>query len=152
MSTSLQTFLASATRKAAGNIVTAINSLPADRRNWKPADSSRTALDQLAECAMNNGFTCEIVETRRVPFSSQESYFKQKADLVATGYDAVKSLLDTNTERIIAVIEAFPEDKLTDEIDLPWGKSTLAEVLAYPYWNMAYHEGQINYIASLLNL
>jgi len=152
MSNTLQTFLAAATRKAAGNVVTAVLNLPEDRRTWKPAETSRTALDQFAECAMNNGFTADIVEKRVVPFHSQEDYLKQKTDLVATGFDAIKSLLDTNTERMIAVILAFPDSGLTDELDLPWGKSTLAEILAYPYWNMAYHEGQINYIASLLSL
>jgi len=30
------------------------------------------------------------------------------------------------------------------------GNQSLAEVMAYPYWNMSYHQGQINYIASLL--
>ena len=29
---------------------------------------------------------------------------------------------------------------------------TLAQVIAYPHWNMSYHEGQINYIASMLGL
>ena len=152
MSNTLQTFLADATRKAAGNVVTAILNLPEDRRNWKPADTSRTALDQLAECAMNNGFTADIVEQRSMPFHSQQDYLKKKADLVATGYDAIKALLDTNTERMISVILAFPDDNLVDEMDLPWGRSKLAEILAYPYWNMAYHEGQVNYIASLLSL
>jgi hypothetical protein len=27
---------------------------------------------------------------------------------------------------------------------------TLANIIAYPYWNMSYHEGQVNYIASML--
>ena len=152
MSTTLQTFLADATRKAATNVVTAFLSLPEDRRNWKPTEESRSALDQLAECAMNNAFTADIIEQRAMPFHSQEDYLKQKADLVATGYDAVKVLLDRNTERFIGVVAAFPTDALTDEIDLPWGKSKLSEVLAYPYWNMGYHEGQINYIASITSL
>ncbi len=27
---------------------------------------------------------------------------------------------------------------------------TVAQIASYPYWNMCYHEGQINYIASML--
>ena len=152
MPNTLQTFLASATENTKNDLVAALLSLPEDKRAWSPADIARTAVDVIAECAMNNGFTADIVEKRSMPFHNQEDYLKQKADLVATGFDAVKALLDSNTERMVGVILAFPDSDLTNDLDLPWGKSTLAEILAYPYWNMAYHEGQVNYIASLLSL
>jgi hypothetical protein len=33
---------------------------------------------------------------------------------------------------------------------MPWGPMTVSQILGYPFWNMCYHEGQINYIASML--
>jgi hypothetical protein len=27
---------------------------------------------------------------------------------------------------------------------------TLEQIMSYPYWNMCYHEGQVNYIAAML--
>jgi len=36
------------------------------------------------------------------------------------------------------------------EVQMPWGMMTLAQIISYPYWDMSYHEGQINYLASML--
>ena len=36
------------------------------------------------------------------------------------------------------------------EIPMPWGPMTIGRMITYPQWNMTYHEGQINYLASLL--
>jgi hypothetical protein len=151
MSNTLQNFLADATVKTADALVEAFLRLPEQKRDWKPAESSRSALDQLAECALNNAFLVNIVETRQWT-RSFEDYLATKAALVAEGPDAAIALLKENTPRAIATIRAFPSDSLDEEITLPFGTSKMSEVLAYPYWNMAYHEGQINYIASILNL
>ncbi len=35
-------------------------------------------------------------------------------------------------------------------IPMPWGPMTVAQMITSPHWNMTYHEGQINYIASIL--
>lgn len=152
MSETLQTFLASATRKAAANVLTAIGNLPVDKRNWQPAAGARSAMDQLAECALNNGYVADLVETRRWAAPERSVYDQLKQDLVASGLEAVKELLDKNTERLVGVILGLPDDQLPVEVGMPWGSGTLDGVIAYPYWNMGYHEGQINYIGSILGL
>jgi hypothetical protein len=146
----LQDFLADSALKAAQDLKTALHRLPEDKRNWAPADSSRSALDQFAECAMLNGQTMEVV-TRKAWFEDFDfqEYLRAKAELVKNP-EAIEKLLDENTEKAAGIIRAVPDEDLEVEIQMPWRSMKISEILAYPYWNMSYHEGQINYIASIL--
>jgi len=150
MAGSLQTFLAQATQKAADDLKAAVLRVPEDKREWSPLDKARTALDQAAECAILTGSTADLIAARVWSMGSDFSEFlKQKAEL-ARDWDAIQTLLQQNTERVIEAIRAVPEEDLENIIDMPWGPMTLANIMAYPYWNMSYHEGQVNYIASML--
>jgi uncharacterized damage-inducible protein DinB len=150
MSGSLQAFLIPATQKAAENLEAAFLRIPEDKRAWKPMDKARTALDQAAEIAILTGHTADLVAGRQWTMGSDFSaYEKAKAEL-SQDWPGIQALLKTNLAKMVAAIEAVPDADLPASIEMPWGPMTLAEIMAYPYWNMAYHEGQINYIASML--
>jgi uncharacterized damage-inducible protein DinB len=150
MPETLQTFLASATQKAAADLETALMRVPEDKRTWSPMDKARSAMDQAAEVAMLNGYTAHLINNRSWDTKFDfDDYLQEKAAL-AQDWNAVKALLDKNTPLVIAAIQAVPDSDLDIEVTLPWGPSSLAQVMSYPYWNMSYHEGQINYIASML--
>ena len=111
---------------------------------------ARTALDLVAECALINGYTAETLNTRVCPVSSDFTEFERiKAKLVQDG-DAARALLHRNTEPLSAAIRAVPDADLELEIQLPWGPATVVKIIGNPLWNMGYHEGQINYLASML--
>lgn len=150
MPNTLQDFLSTATQKMEEELVTAFLHLPEEKRAWSPAETARTALDQMAECAILNGYTADLIQSRTWPNRAMEIFFRDKAELCAQGWEQIHTLLQENTRKVIAEIRAFPEEALKDEVTMPWGNQTLAEILAYPYWNMSYHLGQINYIASIL--
>jgi uncharacterized damage-inducible protein DinB len=150
MSNTLQEFLATATQKAADDLATAFLRLPEEERAWSPDGKARTALDQVAECALLNGYTADLIRTRAWPGSGFAGYEHARAEAMAQGWEALRALLQENTARVIAALRAVPEDALPVEIAMPWGAQTMAEIIAYPYWNMTYHQGQINYLASML--
>ncbi len=150
MPNTIQDFFATATQKAATDLTDAYLSLPEDKRDWKPAPKARTATDQVAECAMLTGYTADLIQTQQWAMTDFRAFVKDKEELKAQGWDHLKSLLDTNVQRIVSVIQAVPDDALSDEIALPMGKRTVAEIISYPYWNMSYHLGQITYISTLL--
>ena len=52
--------------------------------------------------------------------------------------------------RVVAVVGALADEDFAAEIQMPWGAMTMAQIAEYPYWNAKYHEGQINFIASML--
>jgi len=150
MPTTLQNFFADAAQEAATDLETAFLRLPEDKRNWVPDEKSRSAIDQVAECAMLNGYTVGMLTTRVWPpnYDFQE-YLREKAEL-AKDWSAVKALLDENTMKVAAAIHEVPDGDLDIQIQMPWGPMALSKIIAYPYWNMTYHQGQINYIASML--
>jgi hypothetical protein len=150
MPNTLQNFLTMATQKMADELVTSFQRLPEDKRNWSPGEQSRSALDQAAEIAILNGYTAELIQSRTWTMTDFNVFIKAKAEAVAQGWDHVHALLKENTPKAIAAIGTVPDEDVNIEIAMPWGTSTLAEVMAYPYWNMTYHIGQINYIASIL--
>ena len=150
MPNTLQDFLAQVTQKAADELTEAFLRLPEDKRAWSPDEKARTALDQAAECAILTGYTAGLIQSRTWQSNWAEAYPKEKTELADQGWEPIHTLLQENTRKLIAVIRAVTDDALQVEVTLPWGPQTLAEIMAYPYWNMTYHQGQINYIASIL--
>lgn len=160
MSGTLQSFLATSTTKAVADLQTALSCLPADKRNWKPSDTSRSALAQIAECAILNGIIAQCatlngIATNEIPARTWPENFdyqgyQNDVAVLAKDEGRVVSLLQENTAKVIEQLHLVLEDELKTEITTPWGMQTLDEIVAYPFWNMTYHMGKINYIASLL--
>jgi len=150
MSHTLQDYLASATLKAATDLADAFLRLPEDKRGWSPGGEGRSASDQLAECAVLNGYTAELIQTRTWQKDWFDTFPTEKAEAAARGWEALHARLRENTARVAAAIATVPDEALADSIEMPGRTMTLAEVMARSHWNMTYHEGQINYIASLL--
>ncbi|MBC8135740.1 MAG: hypothetical protein H8F28_07640 [Fibrella sp.] len=146
----LHDFLVTATRNAAEQLVPAIGRIPEDKRDWIPAGKARTALDLYAECIILNGYTAEMIQTRTWSQENFESYGADKEKIYGMTPEERQTALLGSVEKVVEAIVPVPDDALTVLIEMPWGAQTLAEICAYPYWNMSYHTGQINYIASIL--
>lgn len=151
MSNVLQNFLADSAQEAMTELKTALLSLPEDKRNWSPQGNARTALDMVAECALLNGATVSILRDRVLPaeYADMAEFSRRKAE-VCQNWDSLESLLEENTAKVVDAIRATPDEDLAEEVSMPWGAFSLKESASYPYWNMKYHAGQINYIASML--
>ncbi len=148
--TTAQEFLAAATQKAAGDLITALDGLPPGKRTWQPAPAARSAMDQVAECAILTGTVADTVATRTAPDTAfMQSFVGEKA-LLAQEESNARALLETNVARVIAAIRNVPDADLETEIIMPWAPMTLRALCTYPFWNMSYHQGQITYIASLI--
>ncbi len=146
----LQTYLARTIVNCANDLIAAVERLPEDKRDWSAMGGARSALDQAAECALLNGAIPEMLKARAWDQSFYVAYEGAKSDLKAQGWEAVKSQLLTNSARAAEAAQALDDKDLAISIDCPWGPMTLELIAAYPYWNTCYHEGQVNYIASML--
>ena len=149
MPNTLQDYLATATQKASADLAAALLRLPEDKRGWSPGEKSRTALDQVAECAILNEYTAELIQTRtwQADWFADFPAAKTKA---AQDWGTLQARLQESAARVAAAIADVPDEALADEIQLFGRTMALAEVMARSYWNMTYHEGQIVYIGSLL--
>ncbi|MDR3707535.1 MAG: hypothetical protein P4L33_04485 [Capsulimonadaceae bacterium] len=147
---SLQDFLVRATPKAAEDLIAAYERLPEDKRGWSAMDKARSANDQLSECAILNGYSVQTIRERSFTMpGGMEAYQKTRLELAADPV-ACRALFDKNLPILLAAVGDVPDADLGNMIEMPWGALTVEQVIAYPYWNMIYHEGQINFIASML--
>jgi len=149
MPNTLQDYLATATQKASADLAAALLRLPEDKRGWSPGEKSRTALDQVAECAILNEYTAELIQTRTWQADWFADFPAAKAK-AAQDWGTLQARLQEGAARVAAAIADVPDEALADEIQLFGRTMALAEVMARSYWNMTYHEGQIVYIGSLL--
>ncbi len=149
MATSLQKFLADATRRAAQDMLDAALLLAEDKRGWQPLGKGRSALDQIAECAMINHNTVEMIQSRQFPATDMEAWIQAKHKLAEDWEKAVALLVSSAAEAADTIL-TVTDDALPIEIALPWGGTfTMQKTIAYPAWNMGYHQGQITYIHTL---
>ena len=80
----------------------------------------------------------------------------QAAPGMSTGFpDQPKDLAELEekhrkaAKELAAAVAAFPAEKLSDELELPWGTMSFLQCIGYAYWNMMYHYGQIGYIQTM---
>jgi len=104
----------------------------------------------VAECAILTGYMANLLHTRQWPDGQFDLFFSEKAELVMQGWEEIHPRLVESAGRVAAVIAALTEDDLAVEIETPFRTQTIEGWMTYPHWNLIYHEGQINYIASLL--
>ncbi|MEO7715293.1 MAG: DinB family protein [Capsulimonas sp.] len=154
MSVSMQTFLADSCKATCENLIAAVLNLPEDKRLWSPAPTSRSAINLIAECALGNAYTAELIETSKWPDGTLEDFIQAQTELTNGEWETLEALLRSNTERFCTAVRDLPDDRLNEIVELPLGrfagKYPISFTVSYCYWNMSYHEGQINYIASIL--
>ena len=149
MPQTVQEYLAGAAQKAAADLSKAYLNIPDEKRDWSPSEHARTALDMYAECVLLNSYTADTI-TNQAMTGSMESFLQDKAEVKALPWEQMHAQFEASVAKIMAAIGGVVEADMDVVIAMPWGPMTPAQLITYPHWNMTYHEGQINYIASIL--
>jgi len=150
MSQSVQQFLADSTKHAANELTAALARVPEDKRAWSPMGDARTALDQMAECALLSEWTADVIDARAWPKTmDMDGYLKEKAR-IAQNPGEIGALLEESVARVAKAILGLSNEEMAVVVETTFGPMTWSQIATYPYWNMSYHLGQINYIASML--
>lgn len=139
------------TDKQVDSLFTAARSVPADKLDWKPAPGARSALDQVQEAATAIDKFWSAYESKKVEWD-QEAFNTWQAERgKLTSLDELERICKEQTKRLTDFIRKTNEDDLSLPVSMPFpGDFKFADILAYHYWNCSYHEGQINYIVSML--
>jgi len=138
---------ASRTQRAVTDLIAAAQSTQPDKVTWVPLGEARTILDQLTECAIANLKWRNILQTRQYANVSEEAWEHTVA--ACTTLPDTLARLEQSGAELVAAILAVAEEETADEIPTPWGPYSLADCCLHAYWNMVYHEGQINYVQTL---
>ena len=143
----IQEYVARLTEKKAEDLLATAYAVVEDKRGWQPQGRGRSVVDMVAECAVVNQMSIALLRDRAWDEAGREE--RRKARAALDTLDKAGASLRENTRALADAIRAVPDDHLALEVTLPGETSTVAEDMMHPYWNMSYHEGQINYIQAL---
>lgn len=143
----IQEYVARATERKAEDLLAAAGAVLTDRQAWKPQGRGRSVIDLVAECAVTNTMSIKLLQERVWDEAGRAD--RRRAHAALDTLDKACAELTEATAALAAAIRAVPDSDLGLEVTLPSETSTVAEDLLHPYWNMAYHEGQINDIRTL---
>ena len=127
--------------------------VPEDKRDWKPLDAGQSVLSMARELAKCPDWACDVLEGRGMGSDPDPATVGEMASWATL--DDCEAACNAKLLRYFALLAGYPDAKLTDTIDLPFGAGgsmktfTMAELMDYPRWNAAYHQGQIAYIQTL---
>ena len=139
------------TENQVSSLFRAARSLPADKLDWKPAPGARSALDQVQEAATAIDAFWDVYATGKVEWDSEKHAAWNAEKEKFTDLDALEAECKRTTQRLVDHMNTVKAGDLMNSVSLPFpGDHRVADILAYHYWNLAYHEGQIYYIGSLL--
>lgn len=124
--------------------------MPEERLGWAPLGEGRSALHQVAECAVVADWVANVIERRSTDFLPKDLFgeLNKEASSVQDVKEAVSRLIE-NTGRYVRLVKEFPDEELDNVVPMWTGDQPMWRVLNWHYRNMMYHIGQINYIQTL---
>lgn len=149
-----QDFLAQSIERKQDQLFALARTVPEDRVDWAAGGAARSVLDQLQEIGIISRFYIGMLNARSAPDPTPEmfeQYQKDKKQL-ATIDECEASAKKYNTE-LAQVMRAYPDEDMYKRIVLPFGGGmdmSMADLMMMVYWNLSYHEGQIQFILNML--
>ncbi|MCC2631413.1 MAG: hypothetical protein K0S20_112 [Patescibacteria group bacterium] len=125
-------------------LTAAVNAVPEEKLDWKPAEGSRTIRQVFTEAVMMTAYVAKALNERGVP-----PYEEMATDYAEKTIPELIEQLSVNAKELKSAIDAFPESEYENKLEAPWGVWTYFQTMSYPYWNMMWHTGQINYIQTM---
>jgi hypothetical protein len=143
-------FIKSEIDRAGASVFARAKKVPADKLEWSPLDHGRSVMNLVQECALCPSWTVDVLKTKKFESDPNESMAEYEAARAAiTDLDSAEAAFNKNVADLKAAIDGFPEGEMLEEITIPWGTFSYADLMFVPAWNCHYHVGQINYIQTL---
>ena len=122
--------------------------VPQEKRNWKPAATSRSAQDILAHTTYWNLFFTRLLRGEGSWDVAEDAWTRSTKELKDS--EQAKKLAEKSAKDLSIAIEKLSPQDLGKEVDLPWGKQTLQGVALSGLWHLTYHVGQLFYMQTML--
>lgn len=114
--------------------------VPDEMLDWSPMDYGKSVLTILYECASANTLIAAAIS------GAQEHKKYKKTDLATLQKDVLES-----AQTVCDAIDSLSDADMEGDIQMPWGAIMPASIaIMLPDSHMSYHDGQINYIQTLL--
>lgn len=139
-----------ATMHGAETLVKDTKYIPEGKFCFCPMGCAKTAEDILRECAGTNARIAASLRSEDPTTSAAYLEFQKKVD-AASGLEAFDKLVMESSEIVCEAIDGIADADLGKQMKMPWGAMfPAAAAIFLPAQHMSYHDGQINYIQTLL--
>jgi uncharacterized damage-inducible protein DinB len=115
--------------------------IPADKLNWRPAPTAKSALEVINHVV---GYIKAMTPVLG------GGAFTPSHTAPATNLQAAQELLITTAREYADALERLTVADLSRTIDLPFGSFPLSQAASMPVVDLIHHHGQIAYIQTLL--
>ncbi|HRJ26303.1 MAG TPA: DinB family protein [Fimbriimonadaceae bacterium] len=124
-----------------------LKAIPEEHLGASPSGIARAPIDFTYEVAVVNRRIANRIgggENPPWPFEGWVTAPEEFRDR-----DKALAELDESVQAVVAALDAFPAEKLSEEVETPNGPYTVAGLADMVGTHMAYHDGQLNYLQSL---
>jgi uncharacterized damage-inducible protein DinB len=119
--------------------------IPEEKFAFCPMGCAKTARDIMAETANVN-----VMLAKAFTGAGKDAEFGTRVDQASTLADLAE-LVRESASVVIDAIDSLGDADLEKEVTMPWGaRYPLWQAIFLPTSHMTYHDGQINYIQTLL--
>jgi hypothetical protein len=121
--------------------------VPADRLNWRPTPTAKSALEIAAHCAGYSGAFASIISAGKFPGSREEFRGPILARIKSiTTLEEAETMLRKGIEDTIAALDAVKPEQIDAIIKAPHGSPPFKFFLTLPAFHLENHGAQIDYL------
>ncbi len=133
---------------AHADLLKGIDSIPEKKRSWKPESASKSAVEILNHVSYWSLFFTRPLDGKANLEQSEDEWIKSQAEL--NGAKGAREAAEKVGQTFLKTLGKLSDKQLAQEVELPWGRSTLQQIILINYNHLSYHTGQLNYIQTLL--
>ncbi|MGC4044615.1 MAG: hypothetical protein QM758_12540 [Armatimonas sp.] len=128
-----------------------LKAIPADKQGTTFDGCSRSALSIVSECGGNCAIITKILQGASGHEMTREEMGALMHPFEVETEENVLAYLEEKSGELLRFISECDEDTLGDICpEFPWGQLTRFDVAMVPAGHMMYHDGQLNFIQTLI--
>jgi len=131
------------TQEAHRHLLTGLKYIADDKLDWVPMGSAKTPRQIALECATAYKLTGQLIRGEMPEWAPPDPAAYPTRESVVAALDA--ALAD-----LFSTLDALTSEQLAEKRQAPWGETTVGETIWMAFWHSVYHDGQLNYIQTLL--
>ena len=147
-----KTAAAQTAKEACDYLLKTFSFVPDDKLNWSPSESARSALQQVAHCALANEFFAELIRNRPVELPVDLSGFRdfqRKMEAEFTDRQSAADRLASSTDVVVRAISDVDESLYSQSPSSPFGPQPMEFWMHLAGAHMRSHASQLDYLQTI---
>ncbi|MDE2125218.1 MAG: DinB family protein [Armatimonadetes bacterium] len=121
--------------------------VPADKLNWSPTPTAKSAMQVAAHCAGYSGAFAWIIREGKFPCTVEEFRGRVQASIESvTTLEEAEAMLRQGIAETLAALDTVKPEQVGAMVDSPQGQTPFKFFLTVPARHLEAHDGQIDYL------